>query len=37
MMKWLSTIRHASEGRVLLEKMELDESGFPSPPASWRS
>ncbi len=31
MMKWLSTIRHAGEGRVLLEKMELDETGFPRP------
>jgi len=31
MMKWLSTIRHAGEGRVLLEKMELDASGFPQP------
>ena len=31
MMKWLSTIRHAGEGRVLLEKMELDETGFPQP------
>ncbi|MFI5008645.1 MAG: NAD(P)-binding protein [Solirubrobacterales bacterium] len=31
MMKWLSTIRHASEGRVLLERMELDASGFPQP------
>jgi NADPH-dependent glutamate synthase beta subunit-like oxidoreductase len=31
MMKWLSTVRHAAEGRLLLEKMELDASGFPQP------
>ena len=30
-MKWLSTVKHAGEGRVLIEKMELDESGFPQP------
>jgi 2-oxoacid:acceptor oxidoreductase delta subunit (pyruvate/2-ketoisovalerate family) len=29
--KWLSTIKHADEGRVLIEKMELDETGFPQP------
>jgi len=31
MMKWLSTIKQADEGRLLLEKMELDASGFPQP------
>jgi 2-oxoacid:acceptor oxidoreductase delta subunit (pyruvate/2-ketoisovalerate family) len=31
MMKWLSTIKHAEEGRLVLEKMELDETGFPRP------
>jgi NADPH-dependent glutamate synthase beta subunit-like oxidoreductase len=31
LMKWLSTIKHAEEGRVVLEKMELDEAGFPEP------
>ncbi len=31
MMKWLSTIRRAEQGKLLLEKMELDESGFPQP------
>jgi NADPH-dependent glutamate synthase beta subunit-like oxidoreductase len=30
-MKWLSTIKQAQEGRLLLEKMELDETGFPQP------
>jgi NADPH-dependent glutamate synthase beta subunit-like oxidoreductase len=31
MMKWFSTIRQADEGRLVLEKMELDETGFPQP------
>jgi NADPH-dependent glutamate synthase beta subunit-like oxidoreductase len=31
LMKWLSTIKHAEEGRLVLEKMELDGSGFPQP------
>ena len=31
LMKWLSTIKHAEDGRLVLEKMELDESGFPQP------
>jgi 2-oxoacid:acceptor oxidoreductase delta subunit (pyruvate/2-ketoisovalerate family) len=31
MMKWLSTIKHAEEGKLVLEKMELDDSGFPQP------
>jgi 2-oxoacid:acceptor oxidoreductase delta subunit (pyruvate/2-ketoisovalerate family) len=31
MMKWLSTIKHAEGGRLVLEHMELDESGFPQP------
>ncbi len=31
LMKWLSTIKHADGGRVVIEKMELDESGFPQP------
>jgi len=31
MMKWLSTVRHAGAGRLVLEKMELDASGFPQP------
>jgi len=29
--RWLSTIAHADEGRVMVERMELDESGFPRP------
>jgi NADPH-dependent glutamate synthase beta subunit-like oxidoreductase len=31
MMKWLSTIKRAEEGALVLEKMELDEHGFPQP------
>lgn len=31
LMKWLSTIAYADEGRLVVEKMELDETGFPRP------
>jgi 2-oxoacid:acceptor oxidoreductase delta subunit (pyruvate/2-ketoisovalerate family) len=31
MMKWLSTIKQADEGKLLLERMELDDTGFPQP------
>ncbi|GAB4173250.1 MAG: NAD(P)-binding protein [Rhodocyclaceae bacterium] len=31
MMKWLSTIKQAEEGRIVVEKMRLDEKGFPQP------
>jgi NADPH-dependent glutamate synthase beta subunit-like oxidoreductase len=31
LVKWLSTIKHADEGKLLIEKMELDETGFPQP------
>ena len=31
LMKWLSTIKQADEGKLVLEKMELDETGFPQP------
>jgi 2-oxoacid:acceptor oxidoreductase delta subunit (pyruvate/2-ketoisovalerate family) len=30
-MKWLSTIKHADAGKLVIEKMELDETGFPQP------
>jgi NADPH-dependent glutamate synthase beta subunit-like oxidoreductase len=30
-MQWLSTIKRADEGRVVVERMELDETGFPQP------
>ncbi|HYC41973.1 MAG TPA: NAD(P)-binding protein [Noviherbaspirillum sp.] len=31
MMKWLSTIKEAGEGSFTVEKMKLDENGFPQP------
>lgn len=31
LMKWLSTIKRADEGKLVVERMELDESGFPQP------
>jgi Pyruvate/2-oxoacid:ferredoxin oxidoreductase delta subunit len=30
-MKWLSTIKQAGDSKLVLEKMELDETGFPQP------
>ncbi len=31
LIRWLSTIKRADEGKLVLERMELDESGFPQP------
>jgi 2-oxoacid:acceptor oxidoreductase delta subunit (pyruvate/2-ketoisovalerate family) len=31
MMRWLSTIKRADEGGLVLERMELDDTGFPQP------
>lgn len=31
MVKWLSTIKHADVGEIMIEKMKLDEKGFPQP------
>jgi 2-oxoacid:acceptor oxidoreductase delta subunit (pyruvate/2-ketoisovalerate family) len=31
MLRWLSTIKEAGEGKITIEKMELDETGFPQP------
>ena len=31
LMKWLSTIKRADDGKLVVEKMELDETGFPQP------
>ncbi|HSH07063.1 MAG TPA: NAD(P)-binding protein [Burkholderiales bacterium] len=31
MIKWLSTIKQAAEGALVVEKMRLDETGFPQP------
>jgi NADPH-dependent glutamate synthase beta subunit-like oxidoreductase len=30
-MRWLSTIKRADEGRIVVERMALDETGFPQP------
>jgi 2-oxoacid:acceptor oxidoreductase delta subunit (pyruvate/2-ketoisovalerate family) len=30
-MRWLSTIKHADQGTLTIEKMKLDETGFPQP------
>jgi len=29
--RWLSTVAHADEGKLVIEKMKLDETGFPQP------
>jgi 2-oxoacid:acceptor oxidoreductase delta subunit (pyruvate/2-ketoisovalerate family) len=31
LMKWLSTIKQAEQGKLVLERMQLDETGFPQP------
>jgi len=31
LMKWLSTIKHVDGGQLVVERMELDETGFPQP------
>ena len=31
LMRWLSTIKHVDSGHIVVEKMELDETGFPQP------
>ncbi|MEA2409574.1 MAG: hypothetical protein QOC77_135 [Thermoleophilaceae bacterium] len=31
LMKWLSTIKHVDAGTLVVEKMALDETGFPQP------
>jgi NADPH-dependent glutamate synthase beta subunit-like oxidoreductase/Pyruvate/2-oxoacid:ferredoxin oxidoreductase delta subunit len=31
LMRWLSTIKSADAGKVVVERMELDETGFPQP------
>jgi 2-oxoacid:acceptor oxidoreductase delta subunit (pyruvate/2-ketoisovalerate family) len=31
LMKWLSTVRRADSGTLVIERMELDETGFPQP------
>ena len=31
MMRWLSTVKHVDGGSITIEKMELDDKGFPQP------
>jgi NADPH-dependent glutamate synthase beta subunit-like oxidoreductase len=31
LMKWLTTIKRAQDGKLVVERMELDETGFPQP------
>ncbi len=31
LLKWLSTIKHVDDGKMVVEKMALDETGFPQP------
>lgn len=31
LIKWLSTIKHAGDSKITVEKMKLDEKGFPQP------
>jgi 2-oxoacid:acceptor oxidoreductase delta subunit (pyruvate/2-ketoisovalerate family) len=31
LLRWLSTIKHVDVGRIQVERMELDENGFPQP------
>ena len=31
MMRWLSTVKHVDGGSLTIEKMELDDNGFPQP------
>jgi 2-oxoacid:acceptor oxidoreductase delta subunit (pyruvate/2-ketoisovalerate family) len=31
LLKWLSTIKHVEDDHIVIERMELDETGFPQP------
>ncbi|MDO5673244.1 MAG: NAD(P)-binding protein [Actinomycetaceae bacterium] len=37
MMRWLSTIKHVEGDEIKIEKMELDESGFPQPTGEYET
>jgi NADPH-dependent glutamate synthase beta subunit-like oxidoreductase len=37
MIKWLSTIKHADAGRIMIDKMVLDENGFPQPTGEYET
>jgi 2-oxoacid:acceptor oxidoreductase delta subunit (pyruvate/2-ketoisovalerate family) len=37
MVKWLSTIKQAGEGNITIEKMALDDKGFPQPTGEYET
>lgn len=37
LIKWLSTIKHAGESSITVEKMALDEKGFPQPTGTFET
>ncbi len=37
MIKWLSTIKHADAGEITIEKMVLDDKGFPQPTGEYET
>ncbi|HEX8987365.1 MAG TPA: NAD(P)-binding protein [Rhodocyclaceae bacterium] len=37
MVKWLSTIKQAGEGEITIEKMALDDKGFPQPTGEYET
>ena len=37
MVKWLSTIKQAGEGKITIEKMTLDEQGYPQPTGEYET
>ncbi|WP_131111815.1 NAD(P)-binding protein [Sulfuricystis thermophila] len=37
MIKWLSTIKHADAGAITIEKMVLDDKGFPQPTGEYET
>ena len=37
MIKWLSTIKQAGDSNIVVEKMELDDSGFPQPTGAFET
>ena len=37
LMRWLSTVKHVDQGEIQIEKMELDENGFPQPTGEYET
>lgn len=37
MMRWLSTIKNVEDEKIMIEKMELDETGFPQPTGEYET